>query len=136
MKTYKYPIEKLEPHQIFVFGSNTEGRHGKGAALWARKYAGAIYGKPEGLQGQSYAIVTKDLTKSTHPSIDMMQIIHQIGKLYLEAELNPEKEYLIAYSVRPNLNGYTVQQMAEMFSIHQEIPENIVFEEEFSKLIQ
>ncbi len=28
---------------IFVFGSNLAGRHGKGAALWARQHRGAIY---------------------------------------------------------------------------------------------
>jgi hypothetical protein len=29
---------------IFVFGSNLTGRHGKGAALYARQHYGAIYG--------------------------------------------------------------------------------------------
>ncbi len=45
---------------IFVFGSNLAGRHGKGAALAALRNHGAIYGQPVGLQGQSYAIPTKD----------------------------------------------------------------------------
>jgi hypothetical protein len=27
---------------VFVFGSNLAGRHGKGAALWARQHRGAI----------------------------------------------------------------------------------------------
>jgi len=45
---------------IFVFGSNRAGRHGNGAALAARRQHGAIYGQGEGLQGQSYAIPTKD----------------------------------------------------------------------------
>ena len=30
MKTYKGEATKLKPNQIFVFGSNTEGRHGRG----------------------------------------------------------------------------------------------------------
>lgn len=46
--------------KIFVFGSNTTGRHGAGAALIARRQYGAIYGCGEGLQGYSYAIPTKD----------------------------------------------------------------------------
>jgi len=46
--------------EIFVFGSNLAGRHGKGAALTAMKEHGAIYGKGSGLQGNSYAIPTKD----------------------------------------------------------------------------
>ncbi len=29
LKTYKGKITKLEPNQIFVFGSNPQGRHGK-----------------------------------------------------------------------------------------------------------
>lgn len=45
---------------IFVFGSNLAGRHGAGAALHARQMHGAIYGQSVGLQGDSYAIPTKD----------------------------------------------------------------------------
>lgn len=45
---------------VFVFGSNLAGRHGKGAALFARQHHGAIYGQGEGHQGNSYAIPTKD----------------------------------------------------------------------------
>ena len=63
MKVYKGTILKLKPNQIFVFGSNTQGRHGKGAALCAKERFGAIYGQAYGLQGQSYAIVTKELLK-------------------------------------------------------------------------
>ena len=50
---------------IFVFGSNLAGRHGAGAALYARQYRGAIYGKGVGLQGNSYAIPTKDFNIKT-----------------------------------------------------------------------
>ena len=45
---------------IFVFGSNLAGRHGKGAAKFAVDNYGAIYGQGEGLQGNSYALPTKD----------------------------------------------------------------------------
>lgn len=45
--------------RIFVFGSNLAGRHGKGAALHALKYHGAIYGQGYGIQGNSFAIPTK-----------------------------------------------------------------------------
>ena len=45
---------------IFVFGSNLGGRHSKGSALEAIQNHGAIYGQGEGLQGNSYAIPTKD----------------------------------------------------------------------------
>lgn len=45
---------------IFVFGSNLAGRHGKGAARHALEKWGAVYGRGRGLQGDSYAIPTKD----------------------------------------------------------------------------
>jgi hypothetical protein len=53
--------------RIFAFGSNLAGRHGKGAALHARKHCGAINGKGVGRQGQSYAIPTKDAKLQTLP---------------------------------------------------------------------
>ena len=45
---------------IFVFGSNTRGIHGAGAAKEARWKHGAVWGCAEGLQGNAYAIPTKD----------------------------------------------------------------------------
>ena len=51
-------ITDLEYNDIFVFGSNTSGRHGKGAAKLACRW-GARYGKGVGLWGRTYAIPTK-----------------------------------------------------------------------------
>ena len=134
-RTYSGMITSLKPNQIFVFGSNTQGRHGKGAALTAKNKFGAVYGQAEGPQGQSYAIITKDLTKSTHPSRTPEQIKEQIHNLYEYARQNPDKEFLIAYSgTGENLNAYSNQEMADMFS-SELIPKNIIFEEEFYKLI-
>jgi hypothetical protein len=135
MKTYTGQIFNLKENQIFVFGSNTEGRHGKGAALFAKNNFGAIYGKAKGLQGQSYAIVTKDLTKNTHPSISKEYIIEQIETLYEYANRHPDKEFLVAYAGKAlNLNTYSSKEMASMFTM-ENIPENIVFEGDFCKLI-
>ncbi len=134
MRTYKGEIYFLRKNQIFVFGSNTQGRHGKGAALTALKVFGAINGQAEGLQGRSYAIITKDLTKKIHPSRTKEQIIEQIKKLYDFAIKNPTLEFLIAYRAdNQNLNAYSSQDMADMFG-SLIIPDNIVFEENFSKL--
>ena len=52
---------------IFVFGSNLAGRHGKGAALYAAKNFGAERGVGEGETGDSYAIPTKDENLQTLP---------------------------------------------------------------------
>ena len=136
IKTYKGLIDKLQSNQIFVFGSNTQGRHGKGAALIALKKFGAIYGQSKGLQGNSWGICTKDLTKYIHPSISTKIIKEQIFDLYKYANNNLDKEFLIAYSGKGiNLNGYTPEEMAFIFGYRIYIPDNIIFEEEFYKLI-
>lgn len=135
MKTYVGKINKLEKNQIFVFGSNTQGIHGRGAALCAYRNFGAIFGVSSGLTGQCFAIITKDLTKDIHPSISKEVIEKQIKNLYDYAKNNKNYEFLIAYSGNGiNLNGYTPKEMAEMFSKHT-IPVNIIFEKEFSKLL-
>ena len=137
-KTYTGFLISLLPNQYFVFGSNTQGRHGKGSALMAMQRFGAIYGQAYGLQGNSYAIVTKDLTKKEHPSIPEHNIVSQIEKLYEFAKAHPENEYYIAYKANSvPLNGYTPLQMATFFSFWglNYIPDNIVFEDKFQSLI-
>ena len=52
---------------IFVFGSNLAGRHGKGAALAAKKEHGAEYGTGIGRTGDAYAIPTKNYDLHTLP---------------------------------------------------------------------
>ncbi len=136
IKTYTGFINKLKKNQIFVFGSNTQGRHGKGTALIALKNFGAKYGQARGLQGQSYAIVTKDLTKYKHPSRTVSQIAEEIGNLYQFAKSNLDKEFLIAYSnSNNNLNGYTSKQLLNIFLMF-DVPENIIFREDFLKLAE
>lgn len=126
----------LPNHSIFVFGSNTQGKHGKGAALTAWSKFGATYGQPIGCQGDSYAIVTKDLTMQNHPSVYSTHIEFQIKILYEYAKSKAHLSFYVAYSGEgTNLNGWTPQQMADMFSSFP-IPENMVFEEEFAKLLK
>lgn len=134
-KTYKGEIESLTEKQIFVFGSNTQGRHGKGGALKAKQKFGAIYGQAEGLQGQSYAIITKDISCFPHKSNDVMSIVTQIRKLYECAFAMKDHEFYVCYAGSgTNLNGYSPKEMASMFS-KGFIPENVIFEEEFFNLI-
>ena len=51
-------ITRLQPDEVFVFGSNLTGMHGGGAARIAYEAFGAIWGQGVGLQGQSYGIPT------------------------------------------------------------------------------
>lgn len=142
-RTYSGKIEKLPENGIFVFGSNTQGRHGKGAALFAKENFGAIYGQAKGLQGQSYAIVTKDLTKSNIPSRSPFDIMIEIINLYDFAIKNPDKDFYIIYSgYNENLNGYSNIDMAGFFSNSlffgefKLIPNNIIFELKFYELMK
>lgn len=138
-KTYKGDITltNIPNDGIFVFGSNTQGRHGKGAARFAKDNFGAIYGQARGLQGKSYAICTKDLTKEYQPSIIPSKIIKEIKDLYNFALKNPNLLFYIPYKGKgENLNGYSCEQMARMFATCEEIPNNIIFEEEFCKLVE
>lgn len=137
MKTYKGWLTKdnMPENGIFVFGSNTQGRHGKGNALAAKTHFGAKYGQAEGLQGKAYGIVTKDLTKSKHPSVRSSYVKEQINKLYQYAVEHPELDFYVAYSAKGQLlSGFTITQLANFFS-SSTIPNNIVFEESFAKLL-
>jgi hypothetical protein len=121
--------------EIFVFGSNPEGRHGKGAAVTAWRKYGAKMGKGSGWHGQSYGIITKDLRKKKHPSISVDSITKQISKLYDVARKYPDYKFMVAYhGSKRNLNGYSPNEMAEMFR-QPPIPSNIIFEETFDKLV-
>ena len=51
-------IDFLKKDEIFVFGSNLEGKHLGGAALAAHMKFGAQWGVGVGLTGQTYAIPT------------------------------------------------------------------------------
>lgn len=125
-----------DANTIFVFGSNPEGRHGAGAARVAREQFGAIYGQGEGLQGNAYALPTKDLRVTENRglrSISESQIIENIKKLYETARQNPDKQFKIAYrnTDRASLNGYTGLEMIDMFLKAGSIPTNIVFSKEW-----
>lgn len=111
-------ITRLKQNQIFVFGSNLAGRHGKGAALQARKF-GAIYGQGIGRQGQTYAIPTKDYYLKTLP----LHIIEQYIIEFTEyAKQHPELEFLLT-PVGTGLAGYTIN---ELESILPKLSDNII----------
>lgn len=126
----------FSPDIIFVFGSNPEGRHGAGAAKVARLKFGAIYGQGEGLQGNSYAIPTKDLRVIFNRglrSISTENITASIRKMYQCAREHPDKRFMIAYrnTYDRSLNGYTGIEMIRMFINAGPIPENVWISKEW-----
>jgi len=71
---------------IFVFGSNLYGYHGAGAAKFALEYHGAIMGQGIGLQGNSYAIPTKDNGMRTLPISDIDRYIAHFNRFTLNRQ--------------------------------------------------
>lgn len=62
-------ITSITGNEVFVFGSNLSGKHGRGAAKTALQW-GARYGQGVGIQGKAYAIPTKDTTVKRTLSVD------------------------------------------------------------------
>jgi len=127
---------KPDKNTVFVFGSNPEGRHGKGAAKIAKDSFGAKYGQGEGLQGNAYALPTKDLRIKKNKgfkSISPEQIVENIQKMYDSAINNPGKTFKVAYrnTTQLSLNGYTGLEMIDLFNEAGNIPSNVMFSEEW-----
>lgn len=114
--------------KIFVFGSNLAGRHGKGAALFAKNYRGAVYGQGEGLQGQSYALPTKDLKINTLP---LDSVKKHVDKFLEFARMHPELEFELT-PIGCGLAGYTPKQIAPMF---EDAPSNVFIPIEFLEVL-
>jgi hypothetical protein len=114
------PTQKGVSMDIFVFGSNREGRHGKGAALYAREKQGAIYGQAEGLQGKSYGIVTKELRPS-FPPVTIEEVAEGVEKLLTFAKTHPEHTFIVS-AIGCGLAGFTPAQIGPLFK---NTPDNV-----------
>ena len=97
--------------RIFVFGSNLAGRHGRGAALYARKHHGAIYGQGIGMQGSSYAIPTKDHRIKTLP---LSEIKQHVDTFIAFAKSHEEYTFEVT-RIGCGLAGYQDADIAPMF---------------------
>ncbi len=99
------------PGRIFVFGSNTAGVHGAGAALEAYDHYGAIWYKGEGLQGTSYGIPTKDNGLITLPLEEVRQYVDHFIEF---AKSRPDLHFFVT-RIGCGLAGYRDEQIAPMF---------------------
>lgn len=119
---YQYHKDGTQParSEIFVFGSDLEGRHTKGAALHARNNFGAVMGQPEGLMGRCYALptVSHNLKK-----MDLQDIQEWVRRFIVYAETHPNMRFFMT-RVGCELAGYSNERIAPMFV---GAPENINF---------
>jgi hypothetical protein len=96
---------------IFVFGSNYDGRHGKGAAKTALERFGAVSGVGKGLRGDSYAIPTKDYSLRV---LDLTTIKNYVKTFIEFARENTDMEFYIT-AVGTGLAGHKHETVAPMF---------------------
>lgn len=115
--------------EIFVFGSNLAGRHGKGAALYARQHHGAQYGIGLGLTGNSFALPTKDRDLRTLPLADIERYAERFLRFATE---HPELTFRLT-PIGCGLAGYKPEQIAPMFK---GAPANVIIPDEFKPWVQ
>jgi len=120
----------MNTNKIFVFGSNTEGRHGKGAALEAKLKHGAKYGQSKGLQGNSYAIITKDLKKGIR-SVSLDSIKQQVDEFIDFAINRPYLEFYVC-ELSCGLAGFKIEEIAPLFI---NSPKNVELNINFKKYL-
>ena len=103
-------IDALLPRQIFVFGSNTLGYHTGGASGTARKKFGAVWGQPEGLQGQSYAIPV-DYGKNVRKDAEVKAAVDR----FIAFAKEHEDLFFFVTRVGCGIAGYHDEEMAQFF---------------------
>lgn len=120
-------ITKLQPNEVFVFGSNESGSHGGGAAKLAMKW-GAKWGKPEGHYGQTYAIPTK--TFHAGKTLSLSRIGGYVDNFIAYAKSHSELTFIVT-KIGCGLAGLTTEQVKPLFEKAIGI-ENIVLPKEFT----
>lgn len=103
-------IVDLKHNEIFVFGSNLGGRHGKGAAKHALKF-GAILGCGWGEYGQTFAIPTKTADLKI---LKISSIEFYVDMFLKIAEARPENNYLVT-KIGCGLSNYKTEEIAPLF---------------------
>lgn len=114
------------PKRIFVFGSNSSGIHGAGAAKTAAQKHGAQFGKGYGHYGDSFAIPTKDEWLETLPTEHIMYYVAG----FLAYATDKRKLTFKITRVGCGLACKTDKEMAELFMLGgNPPPKNCMFDE-------
>ena len=105
-------ITNISSNQVFVFGSNLSGRHGKGAAKTALGW-GAVWGQAKGLQGKTYGIPTKDA--SIRRTLDVDEIKQFVDEFIQFAKDNNHLTFFVT-EIGCGLAGLKIKQIAPLFA--------------------
>jgi hypothetical protein len=112
MRISKSKITELQENEIFVFGSNLAGRHGAGASKTALLKFGAIEGQGFGLQGNSFAIPTKNRHIKT---MEIGRIRYYIDSFIKFATQHTNSIFLVT-EIGCGLARYKPKDIAPLFS--------------------
>lgn len=119
-------ITELKDNEIFVFGSNLEGRHGGGAALLAYRKWGAVWGQGVGLQGQCYGIPTMHGgPEKIKPYVDE----------FIEFARNHKELKFLVTEIGCGIAGFSPEDMAPLFAEAIDV-ENIYLPKRFVEVIE
>ena len=118
-------IDQLGANQVFVFGSNEAGIHGKGAALTAKQKFGAQQGRGIGAQGRSYALPTKSTPYAT---LSLEAIRKHVEDFIAYAKQHPSENFLVTRVGLGNA-GLKISDIAPLFAAAKDI-ENVALPQE------
>ncbi len=94
-----------------VFGSNRQGIHGKGMAQTAMNCWGAKWKRGRGIQGQSYALPTKE---TPYQSLSEYEVKQEVEAFLSFARRNKDKHFLVG-AVGTKNAGFSVKFMKSLF---------------------
>lgn len=123
-------ITSLKENEIFIFGSNLNGKHSKGAAKTALQKFGAKWGQAADLQGQSYGIPTKDRNLNV---LSIKEISYHVEKMIRCAKKNPQLTFLVT-EVGCGLARLSPKDIAPLFEKAKDLP-NVHLPKRFWEII-
>lgn len=104
-----------------------------GAALTARTKFGAIYGQARGLQGQSYAIVTKEL-RSDYDAVTLEEVKGEVDIFIQFAKDNQSLTFYVV-EIGCNLAYFTPEEISPLFREAKQL-KNVYLPERFLNILQ
>lgn len=121
---------------VFVFGSNEGGIHGAGAARYAHKQRGAVWGVGYGHTGSTFAIPTKAIRLSLEndnpvigPTLALNQIREYVNAFLRYARARRDLQFQVT-AIGCGLAGLRHEDIAPMFA---NAPYNCWFDEVWLK---
>lgn len=105
-------ITELDDNEVIVIGSNKHGLHVAGAAFYAYKHFGLMWGVGEGLSGQTYALPTME---------GLASFAEAVAEFLRYAELSHDLTFFVT-KVGCGIAGYPEALVQELFV---DLPENV-----------